>query len=338
MPSRRPQKPDQVFHVSPTSTGETVVSALRAWLPGRSWSDLRRLLRSRRVQVNGNLCVDEGRRLVDQDVVKVLSQSAPRPPSEQDVRLQYLDAHLVVVEKPAGVTSTRHAEERLWPARRRQLRPTLEEMLPLIIAKLDPHVRRQKGVPPPVRPVHRLDRETSGLMVFARTVTAERALMQQFKRHSTQRRYTAVVRGRSESQTIESYLTRDRGDGRRGSTPDPKAGKRAVTHVQPIEHMEVSRDEVYTLVECHLETGRTHQIRIHLAERGNPLCGEKVYNQPLYQKPLEDKSGAPRVALHAAELGFVHPLTGEEMRFEMPLPRDLSQFIERLRLASKSRQ
>lgn len=322
-----------MFHVTASSAGVTVAAALRAWLPGRSWSELRRLVRSRRVQVNGNLCMDEGRRLADGDVVKVLSQSAPKPPGEQDVRLQYLDAHLVVVEKPAGVTSTRHAEERTWPQRRRQLRPTLEEMLPLIIAKVDSHVRRNKGVPPPVRAVHRLDRETSGLMVFARTVTAERELMQQFKRHTTTRRYIAVVRGRLESQTIESFLARDRGDGRRGSTPDPKAGKRAVTHVRTIEHIELSRDEVYTLVECRLETGRTHQIRIHLAERGNPLCGEKVYNQPLYIKPLEDRSGAPRVALHAAELGFVHPISGEDMRFEMPLPRDLSQFIDRLRRA-----
>jgi 23S rRNA pseudouridine1911/1915/1917 synthase len=315
-----------------------VAAALRAWLPGRAWSELRRLVRSRRVQVNGNLCMDEGRRLAEEDVVKVLSQSAPKPPSEQDVRLQYLDAHLVVVEKPAGVTSTRHAEERTWPQRRRQLRPTLEEMLPLIIAKVDPHVRRNKGVPPPVRAVHRLDRETSGLMVFARTVTAERSLMQQFKRHTTTRRYIAVVRGRLESQTIESFLSRDRGDGRRGSTPDPKAGKRAVTHVRVIEHIELSRAEVYTLVECRLQTGRTHQIRIHLAERGNPLCGEKVYNQPLYSKPMEDRSGAPRVALHAAELGFVHPVSGEDVRFEMPMPRDLSQFIDRLRRGADKRQ
>jgi 23S rRNA pseudouridine1911/1915/1917 synthase len=282
--------------------------------------------------------MDEGRRLADEDVVKVLGQSAPKPPSEQDVRLQYLDAHLVVVEKPSGVTSTRHAEERTWPQRRRQLRPTLEEMLPLIIAKVDPSVRRRRGVPPPVRAVHRLDRETSGLMVFARTVTAERGLMQQFKRHSTQRRYVAVVRGRLESQTIESFLARDRGDGRRGSTSDPKAGKRAITHVRTIEHFEVSRDEVYSLVECRLETGRTHQIRIHLAERGNPLCGERVYNQPLYAKPLDDLSGAPRVALHAAELGFAHPISGEAMRFEMPLPRDLSQFIQRLRRAEASKE
>ncbi|MEX2138116.1 MAG: RluA family pseudouridine synthase [Pirellulales bacterium] len=327
----RPKDPEPVFHVSPELAGRTVAAGLREWLGDQSWSDIGRLIRTRRIQLNGNLCLDEGRRLAEGDVVKLLAQSAAKPPSERDVRLQYLDAHLVVVEKPAGITSTRHAEEQTWSKRRRQLRPTLEEMLPLIIAKVDPRVRRQRGVPPPVRAVHRLDRETSGLMVYARTVTAERGLMQQFKRHTTHRRYLAVARGRVEAQTIETRLVRDRGDGRRGSTNDPQTGKRALTHIRPIENLEVNRDEVYTLVECRLETGRTHQIRIHLAERGHPICGERVYHQPLFGKPLEDKSGAPRVALHAVELGFIHPITGEEMRFEMPLPRDLEQFIERLR-------
>jgi 23S rRNA pseudouridine1911/1915/1917 synthase len=331
----RSNESDSVFHVPPDLAGRTVAAALRGWLADRSWSDVRRLLQSRRIQLNGNLCLDEDRRLAEGDVVKLLAQSAPKPPSERDVRLQYLDQHVVVVEKPAGITSTRHAEEQSWSKRRRQLRPTLEELLPLIIAKVDPRVRRERGVPPPVRAVHRLDRETSGLMVFARTVTAERALMRQFKAHTTHRRYLAVARGRVAAQTIESRLVRDRGDGRRGSTTDPHSGKRAITHVRPLELFEPGRDEVYTLVECRLETGRTHQIRIHLAERGHAICGERVYHQPLFDKPLADRSGAPRIALHAAELGFVHPLTGEEMRFEMPLPRELQQFIERLRRSTR---
>jgi 23S rRNA pseudouridine1911/1915/1917 synthase len=87
----------------------------------------------------------------------------------------------------------------------------------------------------------------------------------------------------------------------------------------------------YTLVECRLETGRTHQIRIHLAEAGHPLCGEKVYQHQPGRPPLKDASGAPRIALHAAELGFHHPISGEAMRFEMPLPLDLQQFLDRLR-------
>ena len=191
---------------------------------------------------------------------------------------------------------------------------------------------RRKGLPPPVRAVHRLDRETSGLMVFARTAKAEQILSQQFREHTTHRRYLAVALGRVEAQTIESRLVRDRGDKRRGSTKDANAnvGRRAVTHVRPLESL-----GDYTLVECRLETGRTHQIRIHLSENGHPLCGEKIYRQPLFGQPKPDHSGAPRVALHAAELGFVHPTSGETMKFESPLPDDLREFLNRLRREAK---
>src|SRR5262249_50242675 len=116
-------------------------------------------------------------------------------------------------------------------------------------------------------------------------------------------------------------------DGRRGSTNLPLAGKRAVTHIQPLESL-----EGYTLVECRLETGRTHQIRIHLAELGHPVCGEKVYHQPMVKAARSDKSAAPRLALRAAELGFVHPLPGEKLQFTMPLPRDLAGLLQRLRV------
>ncbi len=324
-----------VFHASPEVAGQTVSAALRTWLPERSWSQVRQLVRSRRVTVNGNVCVDEGRRLAETDVVKLLEQSAPRPPDDHDVRLQYLDQHVVVVEKPVGVTSNRHAEERNWPSRRRQLQPTLDELLPHVIAKAEGRGRRKRGVLRPVRPVHRLDRETSGLMVFARTVLAERGLVEQFRRHTTHRRYLAVAQGRVEAATIESRLVRDRGDGRRGSTKLANVGKASVTHVRPVEHFNVAGEE-YTLIECRLETGRTHQIRIHLAEAGHPLCGEAVYHRPLFGTERDDSSRAPRIALHAAELGFIHPVSGEEMRFTMPLPKDLDQFVERLRSSNRA--
>ena len=134
-----------------------------------------------------------------------------------------------------------------------------------------------------------------------------------------------------EEQTIESHLVRDRGDGRRGSTTLPNVGQRAVTHVRPLEYL-----DGYTLVECRLETGRTHQIRIHLAEAGHPLCGEKVYSQPLFKKRIADRSGAQRQALHAAELGFKHPITGEELMFKTPLPEDMSRLLVKLRAGGRS--
>jgi 23S rRNA pseudouridine1911/1915/1917 synthase len=96
--------------------------------------------------------------------------------------------------------------------------------------------------------------------------------------------------------------------------------------VKPVERL-----PGYTVVECQLETGRTHQIRIHLSEAGHPLCGDKVYRGPYPGKPTSDESGAPRVALHAAELAFEHPITGETLKFVMPLPADLAAFVNRLR-------
>src|SRR5262249_43136642 len=130
--------------------------------------------------------------------------------------------------------------------------------------------------------------------------------------------------------------------GRRGSTSLPGVGKEAVTHIDVVERL-----SGYTLLSCRLETGRTHQIRIHLAETGHPICGEKVYNRP-FNHPAPrtgegraretDPSGAPRLALHAAELGFVHPVTGEQMHWTMPLPADLEAFVTRLRSELKRGQ
>jgi 23S rRNA pseudouridine1911/1915/1917 synthase len=338
----------RLFRVAPEQVNLTVAAALRKWLPGKSWSDVRRLLSSRHVTVSGNLCLDEGRRLKEQEVVKLLAHPAAAPPKEEDVRIRFLDAHLVVVEKPAGMTTLRHPEERNWPRRRKQLQPTLDEMLPRVIEKKERGARRHekpgrggkhqpkkrhehrqeaRKVPPKrLRAVHRIDRETSGLMIFARTVDAERILGTQFRAHSLHRVYIAVALGDVKEQTFESYLVPDRGDGRRGSTSNRKLGKRAVTHLKPIERL-----QGYTVVECRLETGRTHQIRIHLSEARHPLCGDKVYRGPFPSKPIPDDSGAPRLALHAAELGFHHPITGEALKFVMPVPPDMSRLIDRLR-------
>lgn len=317
----------QVFRVLPELENSTIAAALRRWLPGTSWGEIRRLMRSRHVMISGNLCVDAGRRLKLQDVVKILPQSAAPTPSEQDVQVVHLDEHVAVVEKPAGLTSNRHREERNWSQRRRQMQPTLDEMLSRVVAKLDGR-RRGRGVPVPVRAVHRLDRDTSGLMVFALTSKAERNLAEQFREHTTHRRYLAIVEGTVAAQTISTNLVRDRGDGRRGGTTEPGVGKPAVTHVRPLEQLAGGK---YTLIECRLQTGRTHQIRIHLSELGHIVCGEKIYRHPLGGRPTSDKTGAPRLALHAAELGFEHPHTGEHLRFTSPLPPDLRKFLENLR-------
>ena len=231
---------------------------------------------------------------------------------------------MVVVEKPSGLNTIRHPSERQWKEQRKALSPTLEDLVPPVIARAEG--RPIRASLPRLRIVQRLDKETSGLLVFARSVEAERNLGKQFRRHTVVRRYFALVPGRVKAQRIATRLVRDRGDRRRGSTSDSNQGKEAITHVEVVERL-----HGFTLLRCRLETGRTHQIRIHLAELGHPVCGDKVYRGRLNAPPVEDRSGTPRLFLHAAELGFVHPITDEAMHWTMDLPPDLAAFLESLR-------
>jgi len=349
----RPKNYDN-HHVQPAQQGKALAAVLREFLPEKSWNQVRKLIAARQIQVNGNLCLEEARKVKAGDVIQVWQHPLAPPADERSVKIRYADQHLVVIEKPAGITTLRHAEERNWSADRKRRQPTLDELVPRALAKhlgwdLDEH-RPPKGPPPKrgrkehrqwpgfreqiklpqIRAVHRLDRDTSGLMVFARTPQAETALIRLFSKHRIERAYLAVVHGHPAAGKIETLLMRDRGDGLRGSVRENPAkseeAQQAITHIQPIEQI-----GDYSLVECRLETGRTHQIRIHLAERGHMLCGEKTYTHPLGGKPQHDASGAPRQALHAAVLGFIHPTTGETLSFKSPLPGDLQEWLQRLR-------
>jgi 23S rRNA pseudouridine1911/1915/1917 synthase len=315
------------FPVSAEQAGVTLAALLRARLPDLSWSRVRRLVQARHVRVNGELCLDPARRLREGVVVELLARPLPAPRRHEAVVLRHLDEHVVVVEKPSGTATVRHPSERDWPERRKALEPTLEDLVPPVIARQEG--RAPRGPLPRLRVVQRLDKETSGLVVFARTVAAERGLGKQFHAHTVTRRYLAVVPGFVRPQTVRTQLVRDRGDGRRGSTKSAGEGKTAVTHVDVAERLPGC-----TLLGCRLETGRTHQIRIHLAELGHPVCGDKVYAHLPNGRVRPDRSGAPRLALHAAELGFAHPVTGEELHWSMPLPADLKDFLRRLRGAA----
>jgi 23S rRNA pseudouridine1911/1915/1917 synthase len=310
------------FAVPAEQAGATLAAVLRSRLPGLSWSQARALVDARRATVLGELCLDPARRLKEGDRVELLARPAGRPRQPEEVVVRHLDEDVVVAEKPSGLCTVRHPLEREWTARRKALSPTLEDLLPGIIARRE----GKRGPQPRLRVVHRLDKETSGLVVFARTVPAERALGKQFHAHTVVRRYLAVVPGKAPSQRIASFLVRDRGDGRRGSTRVEGVGKEAVTHVEAAEAL-----PGYSLVRCRLETGRTHQIRIHLAEQGCPVCGDRVYAHRADGSVFVDNSGAPRLALHAAELGFRHPSGRDELHWEMPLPPDLEAFLRRLR-------
>ena len=312
------------FPISGDQAGATLAAVLRSRLTGQSWSQVRRLIETRHARVNGELCLDPARRLKKGETVELLAKPAPKPRQAESITIRHLDEHVVVVEKPSGLPTVRHPLERDWTPRRKALAPTLEDLTPPLIARDEG--RKAKGTLPRLRVVHRLDKETSGLVVFARTVAAERGLGKQFHAHTVVRRYLAVVPGFLPPQRIDRRLVRDRGDGRRGVTDYPDDGKEAVTLVDVVERL-----PGYTLLSCRLETGRTHQIRIHLTSLGHPVCGDKVYGHPPGGELRPDSSGAPRLALHAVELGFQHPVTREPLHWTMPLPSDLETFLDRLR-------
>jgi 23S rRNA pseudouridine1911/1915/1917 synthase len=318
------------FAVGDAEANLSLVSAMRTWLPGLSWSQLRRLIHTRRVTVNHSLCMDEGRRLSVGDTVRLLGEPLP-PISPDQVRLRHVDEQLVIVDKPPRMLTLRHRAERHFPPRRKAQQPTLDEILPQLLLEREGRRAARGHRRPRLYCVHRIDRDTSGLLVFARDEGTQKALIEKFARHDVGRVYLAIVPGHVAAQTIASNLIRDRGDGLRGSTADVEQGQRAVTHLQPVEAL-----GDYTLLECRLETGRTHQIRIHLAELDHPVCGDPIYRAAFGKSPIEDRSGAPRLALHAAKLQLIHPVSGASIHCESPLPQDLSRFADRLRSSSQT--
>jgi len=270
---------------------------------------------------------------------KPAAKKAPKPPQPRSskpllveradngagVEIVYSDESIVVVNKPAGLTTMRHKEEAAEFGRgKRYLPATLADILPKLL-----------GEPGhPVIAVHRIDRDTSGLLVFALTPAAAAALTKQFRKHTVDRRYLALTRGMPGASRIESVVVPDRGDGRRGSTrkSNPPDGKRAVTHVKVIEEL-----GAFAVVECRLETGRTHQVRIHLGESGAPLCGERIYDRPVNGRPAADGSGAERPMLHAARLGFMHPVTNQPMEWDVKPAADFARLWAELRDIAPSR-
>jgi len=285
-------------------------ATLAAFVKARAavaWSVAKRQILAGKVFVDGAVATEIDRRLATGEVVELRS-GAPRPRDPaREGSLVYDDAHVVVIDKPSGVSSVPY-----------------EDREPGTAMDLVRGAWRRAGKPAtsvPLHVVHRIDRATSGLLMFAKTKKAELGLAAQLRAHAMERSYVCVAHGAVTSRRIESMLARDRGDGLRGSTTRRDQGKRAVTHVEARQALLHA-----TLCDVRLETGKTHQIRIHLAEAGHPLVGEQVY--------IRDFAGpiltSPRLMLHAATLGFEHPVTGARVALASPLPEDFVAVVDRL--------
>lgn len=275
----------------PASLGE----CLAALFPQASARTRRLMLAHGRVRVNGAPARTARAPLGAGDVVEIGAR-APRASLPHGLAIVHEDRDVIVVDKPAGL---------LTIATERERRRT-------VYAHLTAHARARR---PPARAlvVHRLDRLASGLLVFATTAAAKQALQAQFRAHTAERVYLAVVVGRPAhpAGTVRSRLLDDV-PGRVRETHDPARGRPAVTHWR------VRRaGTTHTLLEVRLETGRRHQIRAHLASLGHPLVGD----------PLYGGERATRLALHAHVLGFDHPRTGERQGFVSPAPRALLRLV-----------
>jgi 23S rRNA pseudouridine1911/1915/1917 synthase len=302
--------------VDVTVSGQTLAAIVREAM-GLSWGKARELCASGRVTIDGERGTDPAVR-VEVGAKVEIHPTAPRLRRGVLAReaVLHVDADVVVVAKPAGVLTVPFDEGD---------RDTLVDLTRAALRRMD---RRARD--PMVGAVQRLDKDTTGVLVFARNLPAKRALEEQLREHSVTRRYLAIVHGEARDATHDTFLVQDRGDGLRGSWgrssyhrgPPPPDAKRSITHVRVREKLAGA-----TLVECRLETGRQHQIRIHLSEDGHPLVGEPVYVRGFAGPRIE----APRPMLHAFELAFDHPRTGQRVRFEQPPPPDFARMLDALR-------
>ena len=294
-----------------------------------SWGKARGWIETAKVWLDGRALTDPALPM-DPHALIELKMNAPKPKTlamtageslnPRDV--VYEDTQVIVVNKRAGIntvvfTASSSANGKHESRKAKSAGAGIKEAVDPDSGSLEKQVCRYLDQAR-VRVVHRVDRETSGLVVFARTAEAEERLAQQFRFHSVRRRYFALAHGWVKGGTIRSQLVENRGDGLRGSISKDSPLNRDLTQeaVTYVETLEASAE--LSLIECRLETGRTHQIRIHLSEAGHPLLGEKAYIRE-YTQPLRP---APRLMLHAAELGFVHPTQDRPLRWTCLPPDD----------------
>ncbi len=305
--------------VAPDMAGWRVDRALAALIQTMSRERLKALLGAGAVTTaDGSLLRDPARKAAAGDVLTVAIPAATVPDAAaQDIPLAIVfeDDHLLVVDKPAGLV----------------VHPAAGNLDGTMVNALLHHCAgRLSGIGGVARPgiVHRIDKDTSGLLVVAKTDPAHEALSRQFAAHSVERRYTAVVGGHPAPADgrIAGALARSSANRQKMAIVADDRGKHAVTHYRTVAALAGA-----ATVECRLETGRTHQIRVHMASIGHALLGDPAYGRtPTPLRPVLASLGFARQALHAATLGFVHPVTQEKLWYHSPLPRDIVDLIGRL--------
>ncbi|MFY7836916.1 MAG: RluA family pseudouridine synthase [Novosphingobium sp.] len=285
---------------------------------GLSRERVKALLGEGRISLSGKVMTQASFKSVEGTAFEIrVPEAAPAEAVAQDIPLivVYEDDALIVVDKPAGLV----------------VHPAAGNADGTLVNALLHHCRGQlSGIGGVARPgiVHRIDKDTSGLLVVAKTDVAHEGLAKQFADHSIVRAYKCVTAGLPVpvAGTVRGAIARSSHDRKKMALVEEGRGKHAVTHYRTLAALEGA-----ALVECRLETGRTHQVRVHLASIGHPLLGDPVYGRtPSKLRPLVQRLGFQRQALHAAELGFIHPVSDERLHFTSSTPVDMRELIVEL--------
>ena len=304
--------------LGPVHAGWRLDRALAAAVPTLSRERLKTLIRSGAVESGGKAVRDPATKVSGEEALRVaVPEPTPAHNEAQDIPLKIVfeDQHLLVVDKAAGLV----------------VHPAAGNFDGTLVNALLHHCGGSlSGIGGVARPgiVHRIDKDTSGLLVVAKTDVAHEGLARQFAAHSIDRRYLAIVNGvpQGAQGTVDAPLARSAANRKKIAVVDDGRGKRAVTRWK---RLEVLRDAA--LLECRLETGRTHQVRVHMASIGHPLLGDPVYGRSgkAHSKILKELQ-FQRQALHAAELGFTHPVTKHSLSFSSPMPPDMQELFNAL--------
>ena len=297
--------------------GERLDKAL-ALASGLSRERVKGLIAEGRISLDGNPATVPSGKAPDGARFRIdVPAAAPAHAAAQDIPLNVVfeDEYLLVVDKPAGMV----------------VHPAAGNPDGTLVNALLHHCRGGlSGIGGVARPgiVHRIDKDTSGLLVVAKSDAAHEGLARQFAAHHLERAYLAVCNGhpRPSSGTISGLIGRSDANRKKMAVlpKDSSRGKRAATHYKVLRELEGC-----ALVECRLETGRTHQVRVHLSSIGHPLLGDSLYGRPNSQvRDVLKRLNFHRQALHAAVLAFLHPITGARLRFTSVLPRDMEELID----------
>lgn len=304
--------------ISDSADGWRLDRALADALPTLSRERLKVLISSGQVAGPDGLARDPARKSQAGALYLVtIPDPAPAHNEAQDIALNVVfeDEHLIVIDKAAGLV----------------VHPAAGNLDGTLVNALLHHCDGSlSGIGGVARPgiVHRIDKDTSGLMVAAKTDRAHIGLAEQFKVHSIDRRYKAIVSGRMQTSEgkVDARLGRSSSNRKKMAIVGESQGKHAVTHWRQLRNL---RDA--TLVECRLETGRTHQVRVHMSSIGHPLLGDPVYGSvKKATREILETLNFRRQALHAAHLGFIHPVKSHALAFDSEMPSDMQELFNRL--------